>query len=40
MFEYRKPEGYADSVPYNELADRSKRFMPIVYIFALRTAGM
>lgn len=32
MLEYRNPEGYADPVPYHALADRGKKFMPIVYI--------
>lgn len=32
MLEYRNPEGYADPVPYYALADRGKRYRPIVYI--------
>ena len=32
MLEYKNPEGYADPVPYYALADRGKKFMPIVYI--------
>lgn len=32
MLEYRNPEGYADPVPYYAIADRGKRYRPIVYI--------
>ena len=32
MLEYRNPEGQADPVPYYAIADRGKRYRPIVYI--------
>ena len=32
MLDYKNPEGYSDPTPYHALADKGKKYMPLVYI--------